>query len=315
MGNEKRMLYNKFMGIKRFIFTTILTLGILSVFISVFNAPRVEAGETVNAGFVSGLWYSSNDFFAGDSVRIYSAIQNNSGFDIVGKIQFFDNEDIVGDSEFSVINGRLIEKWTDWSVKKGDHNIYIKLTDTKKAIIGGGFEPITLAFDSSRVDKRSVDSDTDGDKVGDTVDTDDDNDGLPDEEEKVLGTDPLNKDTDGDGISDGEEVSKGTNPLVAFDGKVNEGELQGNRIEKAPLKDIVKSVGQKTGATIDSLVDSLKDKKTAIDEVNSQENPSNQSSYYSKLLLALIYVLEHKWLLVVASFVLALIIGKILGII
>lgn len=44
--------------------------------------------------------------------------------------------------------------------------------------------------------------------------TDKDFDGLTDEEEKKLGTDPLNPDTDGDGLLDGSEVKKfKTNPL------------------------------------------------------------------------------------------------------
>jgi len=44
--------------------------------------------------------------------------------------------------------------------------------------------------------------------VGDT-----DGDGLSDEEEIALGTDPFKADTDGDGYDDGEEVSAGTDPL------------------------------------------------------------------------------------------------------
>jgi len=45
---------------------------------------------------------------------------------------------------------------------------------------------------------------------------DSDKDGLCDEREKQLGTDPLKADTDGDGVSDGDEVLKyGTNPLNA----------------------------------------------------------------------------------------------------
>lgn len=305
------------MNIKRFIFTVIFTLGILCINFVLFNAPHLEAEETVNAGFVSGLWYSSNNFFGGDNVRIYSAIQNNSGFDIIGKIQFFDNEEIIGESEFSVISGRLVEKWTDWIAKNGDHNIYIKLIDTKKAVIGGGYESITLAFDSSYTDKRFIDSDTDDDKIGDIVDADDDNDGLSDEEEKVFGTDSLNKDTDGDGVSDGEEVLSGADPLFAFGNNIIEEvprSYEGDTKIKN-IKDIVKPVGQKIGVTIDNMVDSLKDRKTAIDEYSNNENDSNQNNYYSKLILALIYILEHKWLLVFVSFLLTLVIGKIFGII
>lgn len=46
------------------------------------------------------------------------------------------------------------------------------------------------------------------------VDTD--GDGLTDDEEVLLGTDPLNADTDSDGLTDGEEVNTyGTDPLNA----------------------------------------------------------------------------------------------------
>lgn len=44
---------------------------------------------------------------------------------------------------------------------------------------------------------------------------DTDGDGLTDwEEVYIYGTDPLNRDTDGDGIIDGDEVELGTNPLL-----------------------------------------------------------------------------------------------------
>ncbi|NRT10792.1 gliding motility-associated-like protein [Flavobacterium sp. 14A] len=40
-----------------------------------------------------------------------------------------------------------------------------------------------------------------------------DSDGVTNQDESVLGTDPLKPDTDGDGLTDGEEVTLGTNPL------------------------------------------------------------------------------------------------------
>ncbi|MEZ7516057.1 Ig-like domain-containing protein, partial [Flavobacterium frigidarium] len=46
---------------------------------------------------------------------------------------------------------------------------------------------------------------------------DTDNDGLTDGEEVTLGTDPLNPDTDGDGVIDGTEVDDNTNPLDGCD--------------------------------------------------------------------------------------------------
>ena len=55
--------------------------------------------------------------------------------------------------------------------------------------------------------------DTDGDGTLDHIDTDDDNDGLTDDYEGQIGTNPLIRDTDGDGVEDGQETSDGTNPL------------------------------------------------------------------------------------------------------
>jgi len=47
---------------------------------------------------------------------------------------------------------------------------------------------------------------------------DSDQDGLTNQEEKMIGTDPYKADTDGDGYSDGEEVRSGYNPLKAAPG-------------------------------------------------------------------------------------------------
>ena len=46
---------------------------------------------------------------------------------------------------------------------------------------------------------------------------DSDGDGLTDELEKAIGTNPHNSDTDGDGLSDSQEVAVGTNPIVPND--------------------------------------------------------------------------------------------------
>ncbi len=52
---------------------------------------------------------------------------------------------------------------------------------------------------------NATQSDTDGDGIGNTCDNDRDGDGLPNDEEARLGTDPLNRDTDGDGVDDGQD--------------------------------------------------------------------------------------------------------------
>lgn len=56
-------------------------------------------------------------------------------------------------------------------------------------------------------------TDLDLDGQGNVCDTDDDNDGLSDENETAVGTDPTRSDTDGDSVSDGDEVARELNPL------------------------------------------------------------------------------------------------------
>jgi hypothetical protein len=56
--------------------------------------------------------------------------------------------------------------------------------------------------------------DTDFDSIGDVCDDDDDNDGLADYDEYILGTSRVDWDTDGDGLGDGDEVYRwGSDPL------------------------------------------------------------------------------------------------------
>lgn len=53
---------------------------------------------------------------------------------------------------------------------------------------------------------------------GSSLFLDSDQDGLTDQEEHMIGTDPFKADTDGDGYSDGKEVESGYNPLKAAPG-------------------------------------------------------------------------------------------------
>ncbi len=55
-------------------------------------------------------------------------------------------------------------------------------------------------------DSETVETDTDGDGLPDSIDPDDDNDNLTDEEEDGLDTNPLDPDTDHDGQNDYVEV-------------------------------------------------------------------------------------------------------------
>ena len=63
--------------------------------------------------------------------------------------------------------------------------------------------------------------DLDGDGIENSIDTDDDNDGLSDDEEASLGTNPLVADSDGDGLQDGTELGRTTGTPDSFGGTVS----------------------------------------------------------------------------------------------
>ena len=189
----------------------IIRLAIFLLFL--FSPFSLVLAQELNAGFIQGVWYSKTPFFAGETIRMYTAIQNNSGFDIQGTVEFLVNGIAVGESSFSAINGRIIEVWNDWRVTQGNHSVGATMKEVFRVEIGKDPEPISLGTGVLATNQVFVDEDTDKDGIGNLIDPDDDNDSLSDILEKTLGTDPLNPDSDGDGLSDGEEIELGTDPL------------------------------------------------------------------------------------------------------
>lgn len=123
------------------------TIFWFSLLIFLAGLPVLAKAAGLNAGFVNGIWYSALPLQGGEEVRIYTAVQNQSEFDIIGKVQFFDGETLIGQSDFSVPNGSLGQSWVDWKVTAGTHQIRAKIVDAKKCEIGK--EPVAIDFESS----------------------------------------------------------------------------------------------------------------------------------------------------------------------
>lgn len=180
---------------------------LIFLFANITPAYAIET-PLKNAGFLpSNIWYSKNPFFSGDSVRIYSIIFNGSSEDLVGTVEFFDNELLIGKTDFSLASGgRVRDVWVDWTAKNGKHVITARLASVYTVGVGGKKHAIVLENIETAKSELAVDLDTDKDGVGNNDDPDDDNDNLSDVDEIKKGTDPLNKDTDGDGVSDDKQI-------------------------------------------------------------------------------------------------------------
>ena len=234
-----------------------------------FGGSVLAQPNTINAGIVNGLWYSKVPFFAGDQIRIYTALQNQSGFDITGTIQFLDQEIIIGESEFSVVDGNFIKEWIDWEVTQGNHSISIKIVDAQKHELNKDPEIIFLNLGVLGADEQFADFDTDGDLIGNKEDLDDDNDGIEDEREIIIGTNSLVADTDNDGVLDGEEVEKGTDPLVPEEEIVQEITETVEQVEK-----VLNFTKEEAEKILQGIIEKIEDKQTIVQkEIKEEINP------------------------------------------
>ncbi len=252
-----------------FRFKNKLIFQILVLFLILIGGSALAQSSIINAGIVNGIWYSKNPFFAGDQIRIYTALQNQSGFDITGTVQFFDEEILIGESEFSVVDGNFIKEWIDWEVAQGYHFISIQIVDAQKHELNKDPELILLNLGALGADEQFADFDTDGDLVGNEEDLDDDNDGIEDEEEMTIGTNPLIADTDNDGINDGEEIEKGTDPLVFEEIDVQENLETVERAEK-----ILNFTKEEAEKILQGIIGRIENEQTIIEkEIEEEINP------------------------------------------
>lgn len=184
---------------------------LLAILFLSFGLSPVSASEisVKNAGFVpSNIWYSKEQFFAGDTVRIYTIVFNGSAYDLSGTIEFLDNGTVLGETDFALSGGgRVRDAWIDWKATEGKHLISARIVDAHASLSGGSKRLTALENTETGESERVIDLDTDSDGVGNTDDPDDDGDSISDVDELRNGSDPLKKDTDGDGVADDKELA------------------------------------------------------------------------------------------------------------
>ena len=138
------------------------------------------------------------DLLVGQSAKIYVTVHNNSKSDLEGVVKFFDEKTgkfVGADQPISAIAGKTDDVFVEWSSDvPGDHPFAIRIVPWDEK----GDNP-----DNNKVVKNVfVDIDTDHDGIGNRLDPDDDNDGVPDSIDAFPLDPKESKDTDHDGIGD-----------------------------------------------------------------------------------------------------------------
>ncbi len=139
---------------------------------------------------------STDRVLEGNAVRIYATIINNSGYDLRGNVQFYDQtagRQIGSDQTVSILANGSDDVFVDWiPYFEGTH--YIQLS----------IDPWEASGDNPDNNYGSISAnvlkDTDWDGITDEDDTDDDNDGVLDEEDDFPLDSKEQIDTDGDRI-------------------------------------------------------------------------------------------------------------------
>lgn len=177
-------------------YSRLLKLGIACFAVFLFSSGESLA-KTDLAIFASDISFSSESPLEGEKVRIFARVFNLGDTDVYGYVVFGANNVSIGDPQpISVRPNTYDDTFIDWPPKAGTYEVEAKIVNT------------SLPDENSENNKVSkgnyfIDSDTDGDKIGNGKDLDDDDDGLSDEKETSLGTNSLVWDTDKDGAKDG----------------------------------------------------------------------------------------------------------------
>jgi hypothetical protein len=167
-----------------------------------------------NGDVDSGVQFSNNEQFA--VVKVEAGAGINGGHVVSLFLNPSLKSELMNDA---VVMGEVTDDGDglDWIL--GGIGMYVGNMNTQRA-------PAEMSFDEIRVGLtwKSVtpwDIDTDGDGLRNGIDPDDDNDGLTDAREAILGTNPLLRDSDGDGVSDPAELRAGTDATgtaMAYEG-------------------------------------------------------------------------------------------------
>ncbi|MBI1961694.1 MAG: PKD domain-containing protein [Parcubacteria group bacterium] len=143
------------------------------------------------------VYFSNIKPLAGEIVRIYATVKNQSQQDVRASVKFsVGGAQVGGVQPLTVLAGQSSTVFVDWGPLEGYYDIAVSVINPD----AGDENPDNNA---AEITDFLVDLDTDKDNIFDTIDMDDDNDTVEDGLERIKGTNPLKPDTDNDGANDG----------------------------------------------------------------------------------------------------------------
>lgn len=109
-----------------------VSLLVATGFLFLFSGSVLAASIPQGTGFIQkNIWYSKYPLTDGETVRIYTLINNPADGILAGTATFYDKEVVLGTKQFSISKGGYGTIFIEWKVTAGDHAISAKITKAK----------------------------------------------------------------------------------------------------------------------------------------------------------------------------------------
>jgi biotin operon repressor len=224
------------------------------------------------------VFFSQDEVLENEQITIYTVLHNHSGEKNTGTVVFIDENTEIGSVPFSLENGVIQHAQIDYTPTLGTHNIKAEIrTEAENSI-----HKKTLSAETLTVLK-----DTDGDKIADINDEDDDNDGVSDIDEIAKGTDPLVKEPVAPSAIAQQTVEAVTNTLqdggsslIATIDPIAQKIAQKLEVKREKIKEEIKEIEKQNEE-----IAALQEKDIALDE-HGEQLPEQKSTLGSQMAVA-----------------------------
>jgi hypothetical protein len=99
--------------------------------IYVISFGTASADGPTTTGIIAGqIWYSEDPLVAGDTVKVYTAVWNGDTNPLQARVEFFDQNVILGDRDIVVDPQSLKDVSVSWQVTPGNHVIHATITSS-----------------------------------------------------------------------------------------------------------------------------------------------------------------------------------------
>ncbi len=92
----------------------------------------ITTHAALNAGVVSGVWFSNPNPKEGEEVRIFTAVQNQSNEIISGTVAFLVDDDIIGSTQFLVRSNDIVPVSITHIFYDGDYDVSAYITSVEE---------------------------------------------------------------------------------------------------------------------------------------------------------------------------------------